>query len=264
MHWTHFKQGILAYLRYLLKAKHKGGHGIHSPFCYYFITEILEANHPYYAYEELNKLRKNLKKDNTILEIQDHGAGPKNHKASSVKKILTNSVLSKKQGELLFRIAEVFNVKRILELGTSLGLSSSYLAKANSEAVVISIEGCPTLAQFAQTVHLENGINNVTVVNALFDDVLDQMLQTEGPFDLIYVDGNHTYEATLRYVKTILQFSSKKIVIILDDIHWSLEMEQMWEKVILMDEIRLSLDLFHLGILFLNPQLQKEHFVVRF
>jgi len=52
--------------------------------------------------------------------------------------------------------------------------------------------------------------------------------------------------------------------IIFDDIYWSEGMQQAWTEICARPEVTLSLDLFHMGVVFFNPGLTKEHYYIRY
>src|SRR5678815_6084092 len=68
-------QLALKYLSYYLVAASGKGHGIHSPFVFDFVTKVLNDRTEYEDYNNIESLRKKLLKDQTILAIEDHGAG---------------------------------------------------------------------------------------------------------------------------------------------------------------------------------------------
>jgi hypothetical protein len=41
-------------------------------------------------------------------------------------------------------------------------------------------------------------------------------------------------------------------------------MTEAWEEIIKMTEFSVSIDLFHLGILFVRKEQKKEHFIIKF
>ncbi len=255
---------ILSFCRFLFKNLTGISRKERSAFASYFIREILFDKHHYTAYDQLKALSAQLKHDGQRLRITDFGAGGQKQFTRRVKAVYRRSVITRQYGQLLFRIAKAFDVKHILELGTSLGLSSAYLAMGKPKASVLTIEGCPELAAFARGLHKDAGIQNIRVLHAAFDDELEAVLKGNGPFQLFYVDGNHTYEASKRYITLIQQYSSSQIVLILDDIHWSKGMEKVWLETVKAPEIRLSIDLYRMGILILNTDLPKEHFHILF
>ena len=136
------------YVHYKLNAKDE--HSIHSPFVFKLYTEVIDNRNKFYAYDELNKIRQELLSNNEAIEVTDLGAGSK--KMSNTRKIsdiAKCSVVNQKYGELIFRLTEYFKPNSILELGTSLGLSTLYLSKAAPKASIITVEGCPNTYRFA-------------------------------------------------------------------------------------------------------------------
>ena len=86
-----------------------------------------------------------------------------------------------------------------------------------------------------------------------------------GPLDLVFFDGNHRYEPTIRYYRQLLPAVHEHTVLIFDDIHWSKEMEQAWDKIIKDPAVMLSIDLFFIGLVFFRKEQKvKQHFTIRF
>jgi hypothetical protein len=81
---------------------------------------------------------------------------------------------------------------------------------------------------------------------------------------LAYLDGNHRYEPTIRYVKSLIGRAGEETVIVMDDIYWSREMHGAWKELTSWPEIRVSIDLFHMGILLLRKDLHPAHFKIKF
>ena len=153
----------------------------------------------------------------------------------------------------------------ILELGTSLGITTSYLASANPAAQITTMEGASAVAAVAKDNFNKLGLNNIRVVEGNFDHTLTDTLTTMPVIDLAFLDGNHRYEPTVRYFRQILPHLHDHSIVILDDIHWSAEMEQAWDEVRGMEEVTLSIDLFFIGLVFFRKeQKEKQHFSIRF
>lgn len=256
----------LNYINYLLKSK--TAHGVHSPFVYKFVTELLESkNEGYYQFKELNTVRKKLLANESIVEITDFGAGSKVFKSNQrkISEIAKHGISQRKHSELYFKLINFCNANTIVELGTSIGLNTLYFAKANSKAKVYTIEGCKALHQFSSDLFKQQKCQNITTINATFDDALPKLLEEIKLIDLLFVDGNHQYDATLRYFKMALSKKHEHSVFIFDDINWNEGMQKAWEEIKQHPEVTLSLDLFYIGVVFFRQeQKEKEHFVLKY
>jgi len=248
----------------LLKAK-RGGHGVHSPFVFKLAENVFNTQQHFYAFEELNTLRKDLKLNETELEINDMGAGSQKLLGSKrkVKNIALYGISSQKQSELLFKLANYLKSKVIIELGTSLGLTTLYLSYSNTHSQIYSLEGSESLVEFSKTLFAKKERANITSIQGNFDQTLPQLLAKLSSFDLLYIDGNHTYEATLRYFNLALEKKTNESVIIFDDIYWSKGMTHAWEEIKQNQHVKLSIDCFYFGMVFFREeQKQKEHFKI--
>lgn len=155
-----YSKGQLAvkYLRYYFSSSNGKGHGTHSPFIYHFIRKVLNDRQEYPAYTKVEALRKQLLDDRSVLEIDDFGAGStvSNKKQRSISSIAAHSAKPAKYGQLLYRIAKSYQSNNMLELGTSLGISTAYLSLGNPGATVITMEGAPAIAAVAK----KNSVNS--------------------------------------------------------------------------------------------------------
>lgn len=254
----------LKYLNYRLTAYTE--HDVHSPFVYRFYMELIVNKSSYKDFEALDGIRKQLLEDETLIEVTDLGAGSRKLHATSrsVSNIARHGIARKKQAEFLYRLVRYFAPETIIELGTSLGLTSLYLAKA-SATTLYTIEGCPGLAAFSQKRFRESNTNNIISLRGNFNDILPELLSSPGRKDLIYIDGNHSYEPTLKYFEMCLENKHPGTILIFDDIYWSEGMEKAWKEISSHPEVRLSMDFFQFGIVFFRTeQKNKEHFVLKF
>ncbi len=259
-------QFFLKYLIYKIFAKHKGGNAIHSPFLFEFILDIVNEKVPYYAMDDIWNIRKDLLEDKRHITVTDFGAGSKVMKTSQRKiaDITKHSGISEKYGELLFRAVVRYKPKTIVELGTSVGLGTMYLAMPNSKAQVHTIEGCPETADVAAENFYDMDIENITIHIGNIDTELPKILADLGQVDLVYFDGNHRCEPTLSYFTQCLEKAHDGTVFVFDDIHWSAEMEAAWATIKKHPRVKLTVDLFFTGYVFFRKALSKQDFVVHF
>jgi len=109
------------------------------------------------------------------------------------------------------------------------------------------------------------GLGNVEVVTGEFDLTLPQVLERLSRLDLAFIDGNHRKEPTIQYFSALSDKCGPDSLIIVDDIHWSLEMEEAWESIKNDPRVMLTVDLFFMGIVFYRQQFKvKQHFIIRF
>jgi predicted O-methyltransferase YrrM len=255
------------YLRYYISASNGRGHGIHSPFVFDFVIHVLNDKRTFYAYNKIEDCRFTLLSDTTALEIRDFGAGSVsgNTKKKTIASIAKHVAKPKKWGQLLFRIVNYYQPQTILELGTSLGLSAAYMSMGNSKAKLITCEGAPAISAIAKKNFASLGLGQIEMVTGNFDDRLDGILNQLATIDLIFIDGNHRKEPTLRYFKQLLGKKNDQTILIFDDIHWSKEMELAWKEIREHPQVMLTIDLFFIGLVFFRKEFKvKQHFVLRF
>lgn len=255
------------YIRFYLTASNGKGHGIHSPFVFDFTVHVLNDSRHFYAYEKMEALREGLFKDHTMLEVEDFGAGADmaRSKHRSVASIARNSAKNRKLSQLLFRIVHYYQPASILELGTSLGISSAYMAAANPAARVITMEGAQSVAIRAAQHHELLQLLNIEVVTGSFDDKLAGLLESLNHVHLAFIDGNHRFDPTIKYFEQLLPRAVSQSIFIFDDIHWSSEMEEAWRVIQTHDGVSATIDLFFMGIVLFRPEFRsKQHFAIRF
>jgi predicted O-methyltransferase YrrM len=126
---------------------------------------------PFYVYEDIESIRAKLLLTDMEIKIDDHGAGSKVNSSDTrkIKDIAKNTLKDAKYGQLLFRLVNRFKPKTVLELGTSLGVSTMYLAAASKKTKITTVEGCKNTAKVAQINFDKIGFKNIELVNDTFD-----------------------------------------------------------------------------------------------
>jgi len=241
-------------------------HSLHSPFLYKFYTEIIKSKDDISItdFDLIETQREDFLKSTELIDMLDLGAGSKVAKKNQrrVSEIARSSTSNKKFSAFLNRIILYFKFKNVLELGTSLGINTAYLAHKTS-ANITSFEGDPSLCKMASN-HLYQ-YNNATVVQGNIDETLPLHLNsTKEDIDMVYFDANHTYKATINYFELIIPQCHKNSILIFDDIHWSKEMKNAWEQIQKHPQVTASIDIFDAGLIFLNPDLSKQHYILSF
>ncbi|HEX8278129.1 MAG TPA: class I SAM-dependent methyltransferase [Segetibacter sp.] len=255
------------YLKYFLTASNGKGHGIHSPFVFDFITNVLNDKRTFYAYEELEQLRGGLLSNQKLLTIEDFGAGSSVDKSNQRKvcDIARLALKPKKFGQLMFRMVDYYKANTIVELGTSLGITTGYLASGNLMGQVYTFEGAKQVVEVARQNFQKLSLNNIKVIEGNFDNTLQPLLNKISEVDFAFVDGNHRKEPTIQYFDQLLAKAREHSVFIFDDIHWSKGMEEAWRHIQQHAAVTLTIDLFFIGLVFFRKEQKvQQHFSVRF
>ena len=177
----------------------------------------------------------------------------------------TSSLLPRKYAQLLFRLVKNYQPQHIVELGTSFGITTAYLAAGNPGAKLITCEGVPSIATIAGKGFGELGLTNIELVEGDFAATLSPVLARLKNVDLAFIDGNHRKVSTLSYFHQLLQYSTSSTILVFDDIHWSKEMEEAWALIRQEPSVTLTIDLFFTGIVFFDGGIKiPQHFVLRF
>lgn len=255
------------YLHCFFTASNGKGHGVHSPFVFDFITSVLNDNRTFYAYGQVELLRSELLSSNTIVTIEDFGAGSTVHKTNQRKvgSIARAAVKPPKFGQLMFRMVDYYKANTIVELGTSLGVTTAYLASGNLKGHVYTFEGAREVAKIARQNFEALSLNNIQVIEGNFDETLKKWLPNISTIDFAFVDGNHRKGPTIQYFEQLLLKATEHSVFIFDDIHWSEGMEEAWRHIQQHPAVTLTIDLFFIGLVFFRKEQKvKQNFSVRF
>lgn len=253
------------YLKYYFKAGNR--HDVHSPFVFSLIEEVLNKKAQSPEYDAVEELRDRLLQSRAVINVTDLGAGSLTGAGTErkVSDIARHAAKPPKFGQLFYRLVQYFKPGHILELGTSLGMSTAYMAKARPEAKVYTIEGCPNIAAQAKADFESLGISNIRQFTGNFDDVLPKVLEEMPSPDFVYIDGNHRKEPTLAYFQQCAAKAHDHSVFIFDDVHWTPGMEEAWEAIQNDERVTLTIDLFFIGLVFFRKDFKvKQHFTIKF
>lgn len=255
---------VKSYLNYLVKAKNINGN--YPPLVSDLLTHVFDKKDKFYAFKAIELIRNNLKLDNTKIEIKDLGAGSKkgNKKERSINQIINTSAKAPKYGQLLFRLANYLEISNAIELGTSLGISTTYIKKARKNIPVYTLEGAPNIVKVAKKNFQILKLTNLEVIEGNFDQTLPNLLNRLSTVDFVFFDGNHKQEATLNYFEQCLEKINDHTVFIFDDIYWSEGMTKAWKTIQKKEVVTATIDIFEMGFVFFNPKLEKQNIIIKY
>lgn len=257
---------LIQFLVHLLTVRSK--YRIHSPFVFNFYKYILSDNTQYPDYAQIEKIRKDLLSRARFIKRVDLGARsiafPYSQRFVRVRDIARRSSVSPKKGQLLYKMVRHYKPRSVIELGTAFGISSMYMAMGYRNCHVYTVEGCNDTLHIATHNFTRLGLGNIEEVCGNFDEKLPEILKKTETVDLVFIDGNHKNEATLRYFDACLTHIQNNTIFVFDDIHWSKGMRSAWENIRQHPSVKVSIDLFTMGIVFFRKELSKEDFILRF
>ena len=196
---------LLKYLHYYWVAANAKGHGIHSPFVFKFIKEILNSK--------------------SSLEQIENGA-------PVVKKILqeietaSSSRLSPKFKSLIARLLQSYH------------------------PLTISVTGDKKQFEVDSTIN-----KNATI----------ELIESDESIDFAYIGEGQDKANMLQSASGLIDKMHSNSLVILHGIHDDADMETVWNALKKHSNIRLTIDLFAIGILFCRKeQKEKEYFIIRY
>lgn len=241
-------------------------YSLHPPFIYHLYCTVIKNKKNYYCFGQIEEIRKNILQDDTLINIQDYGSGSRSTSKNQrkVKDIARTGLSSAKFSQLLFRLAEHFKPKVVLELGTSLGINTLYLGSHSADCKIYTFEGCTETADYAEKVFDLLKVKNIELVRGNIDINLPLVADALENIDFIYFDANHRYKPTISYFETALLKAHDKSLFIFDDIHWSSEMEEAWETIKKHPKVTMTIDIFDAGLVFFDRNLNYEQYILEF
>ncbi len=255
---------IKSLLSYLFTAQNQ--HGLHSPFVYDLYSKTIRKDNSEPVFESISGVRAAMFGSRRSIQITDFGAGSKVNQATvrDVRDIARHSEKPPRLGRLFYRLIQRFEHQTIFDLGTSLGLTTLYLASANDNGRVVTFEGCPQTAAIASANFEQLKLKNVEMIIGNIDETLPQQVANCEAIDFAFFDANHRYEPTIRYFETCLEKAHEGSLFVFDDIHWSHEMEAAWQVIKAHPSVMVTIDLLWVGLVFFRKTQPKQDFTLRF
>ncbi len=213
------------------------------------------------GFEGIEAIRAKLVQDQSQITVRDLGAPSQYFKSDkrTIATVAASSLAPAKMALLLYRLASHIKAKQIVELGTSLGVSTLYLSKCTN-ATIYTFEGNMSMINIALTNFESRGANNVVLVEGNIDETLPEFVEVNRKLDFVLMDANHQYEPTIKYFNLLVERMTSDSIVVVDDIYLSKEMAKAWKEVRGHELVYGSMDFFRFGLLFFDSSLNKQHY----
>ena len=252
---------IGSYARFLLRSRNTMGYGIHSPYLFYIARTIVPERAKYYCFEDVERVRGEMVKDKTEVQVEDYGVGSGGKR--KIAEIARLALKSPKEAQLLFRLVNLLKAGTIVELGTSLGITTAYLALPNKAAKVYTFEGSQALLNLAEQNWKQLHLTNIQPVCGNIDDTLDREAANWNTVDFAFLDANHRLEPSLRYFDLLAPHAGEKSIFVIDDIRHNRDMWKAWQHIQAHPSVTARMDLGTMGLVFFDTHFPKQTFRVR-
>ena len=278
-----------SWLRHQLTAWNTGGEGVHSPYLFEWVRMVMMDKNSFYIWGEIERCREKMLRDERESEFVDYGSGKlkgengklkgENGERRRVCDIARRSLAKRKYAQMLSRLVNwlgashrlengsgtayslEFRGLTIVELGTSLGVTTAYMAAMDSRNRVVTFEGCEAVANIAKENWKALNINNIECRIGKID--VEQLARDIEHLDVAFIDANHTYVSTCKYFDVLAGKVREKSVIVVDDIHYSEEMEKAWKAICADERVTSTIDLYQMGLVFFDKHYWKRNYKMR-
>ncbi len=237
-------------------------HSLQSPFLFELYQETIRKIDGK-GVVEFEYFRELLKNNNSEVTGHDPGAGSRaTYKGDkTLGHIAKFSLSPKSTAHFLYLLVRHFQPETIIELGTSLGITTLYLAKGCEKGNVYTFEGNLMIATKALEIFNEAKAENIHLIKGDINETLPDFIgQCQRPVEFVFVDANHRKEAVLKYLNLLQPLLPKSAVLVIDDIRWSSEMYETWKQIIRTDLGQIYIDKFHFGVIFRRENFKKGLF----
>ncbi len=211
-----------------------------------------------HSFSNCERYRKKLLSDNTQITYEIFSSDKK----AAVRDICKKAASSEKWCQFLYHIAKNVNNPKILEIGTNLGISGSYMLEAlkGKKGKLITMEGLPQLCEISNQRFSEIVPNSkFEIIQGLYDNTFPKLMERAEEFNLIFIDGNHKKEPTLQYFNALKSGIGRAGIFVFDDIYWSESMTDAWKIIKKDDGVNFSIDLYEQGIVIIDKDESRKN-----
>lgn len=240
------KRKIKKYLtKGIRKVRYRKGFGVHSPFAFSLITQVIGEKTPFYAYEEILQLKKKCSRITALLP-----------------KFVSLRLPSTKILFLLYRLINRFQSQHLLEIGNQGGLVSYVMGLPNTTAELISIGADADKLEQAAALFDQETPHNHCFIHGEPVKVLGEL--PEGyRADFIYIHAEAARHADELYA-ALRERIHPHTVILIESIKTDKNARRLWNYFRYSPEIRVSLDLYEVGVAIGHDRFYKQHYIVSF
>lgn len=241
--------------------RYRRGYGVHSPFVFNLITKVIEERCSYYSFNDIELIRKQLLFRDEAIPYRDRRQAGK-MRSRTIGDIVSREAIRPKQGALLFRLANYFKPQNILQVGTSVGLSTLYLTSYATGLRCIALEECPELATVARITLEKAARNPVDLRTGDYRELLSGALKELGKVDFVFFNALSDQPNNVWLFNECTKQAHDGSVFVFEGIKSNRKMRELWKHIGTHPDVTVTVDLYSMGIVFFNKKLHKRNYIV--
>lgn len=231
------------YCTALKRYRKSKGFGIHSPFAFSFVLNVLREQAAYYAYADIEARRNEARRVKRLLGVRK----PK--------------MISGKSARMMFRVANYFNPAKVLQLGSNFGVSAfSTLRVSRRSRMWLSGDGN---GQDVALVLLQNLIDRIDVSRASQDAIAAyaEALGDERPYVVVNrVDGEEA-EAVGQWLSALAE---REAVVVVRNLQRDDIVAGLWTRLLSSLTYGMTFSNGKMGIAVIERKLPRQNFQLWF
>ncbi len=231
------------YCTALKRYRKSKGFGIHSPFAFSFVLNVLREQAAYYAYADIEARRNEARRVKKLLKVRK----PK--------------MISEKSARMMFRVANYFNPQKVLQLGSNFGVSAfSTLRVSSRSRMWLSGDGN---GQDVALVLLQDLIDRIEVSRTSREAIADyEEAVGEGrPYIVVNrVDANEAQEVG-EWLKAL---ATREAVVVVRNIQHDDVVKSLWQQLQSSLTYGMTFTNGKMGIAVIEKKLPRQNFQLWF
>lgn len=238
---TFYKRAFI----WLCRFRYRKGYGVHSPFAFRLITDIIYAKDSYYDFDPLKEWTEEQRK-------------------------ISNAVWRKNLEpfciyELLYKLVDEVKATTILEVGVFNGVASVYLSMCRKSAKHIVLSNETEMSNQVQATIASSQCKNIDFrVGDLLSLTKDALSELQTVDFLLLRASNYSLDDAQVVFEYCLESSGANSLFVIQDIHTSEATKNWWKSIVDDRRVGITFDLYDMGLVFFDKTKIKQHYIVNF
>lgn len=219
------------------------GFGVHSPFAFKFILNVLDEKYEYYAYDKLQQLRINVIERTR----KENGYKPR--------------VISISEAAAIFRIANYYNPQLFLSIGSSYGVAAASMLAVSKRSRMFLYDD-NSAQNNAAALEILSGYGDRIVQGEDLQNTISGYITALGDNDMFVTVNNIADHDTATATALIDTAVSRRGVLIMRNIDSSRNMARLWQHCKQAMTYGMTFGNGKTAVMVLNPKLPRQDFEI--